>query len=134
MKKVATAVRAVAAAAVLITSSLAPALAQEQQLVEEIVARVNADVITRSQYLEVLKQTEDDIKQQTPDTTEAQKRFVEFRPKILDIMIDNLLIIQKGQDLGIDVEADVNRQFTEMAKDQNLTITSVRVVPGGCTQ
>jgi peptidyl-prolyl cis-trans isomerase SurA len=123
MKKAATAARAVAAAAVLLMGSLAPALAQEQQLVEEIVARVNADVITRTQYLEVLKQTEDDIKQQTPDAAEAQKRFEEFKPKILDIMIDNLLIIQKGQDLSIDVEADVNRQFTEMAKGENKSVT-----------
>jgi peptidyl-prolyl cis-trans isomerase SurA len=119
MKKAAAAARAVAAAAVVFASSLGPALAQDQQLIEEVVARVNADIITRSQYLEVVQQTQEDIGRQTQDKAEAEKRFAEFKPKILDLMIDNMLIVQKGQDLGIDVEAVVNRQFAAMAKDQN---------------
>jgi peptidyl-prolyl cis-trans isomerase SurA len=124
MKKAAAAARAVATAAVVLATSIAPVFGQEQQLVEEVVARVNSDIITRSQYLDIVQQTEEDIKHQVPNAEDAQKRIEEFKPKILDLMIDNLLIVQKGQDLGIDVEADVNKQFTEMAKDQNLTITA----------
>ena len=108
----------VAAAAIALAIGLAPAYAQEQQLVEEVVARVNADIITRSQYMEVVQQTLDDIDQNTPDKAAAEKRKEEFKPRILDMMIDNLLIVQKGQEIGIDVDADVNRQFAEMARQQ----------------
>lgn len=123
MKKAAAAARAIATAAVVLTVSLVPAVAQEQQLIEEVVARVNAEIITRSQYMSIVEQTEADIRQQVQDPAEAQKRIDEFKPKILDVMIDNLLVIQKGQDLGFDVEADVNRQFSEMARRENKTIT-----------
>lgn len=123
MKKAAAAARAVAAAALVVASSIAPALAQEQQLVEEVVARVNSDIITRTQYLGVLEQTKADINEQTTDKAEAERRFQEFKPKILDLMIDNMLIVQKGADLNIDVEADVNKQFASMAKEQNHSIT-----------
>lgn len=123
MKKAAKAARAVAAAALVVASAIAPALAQEQQLVEEVVARVNADIITRTQYLGVLDQTKADIAEQTQDKAEAERKFEEFKPKILDLMIDNMLIVQKGSDLGIDVEADVNKQFAALAKDQNKSIT-----------
>jgi peptidyl-prolyl cis-trans isomerase SurA len=115
----------VAAAALALAVSIVPAFAQEQQLVEEVVARVNADVITRSQYMEVLDQTVDDIKKNTQDPAEAEKRINEFKPRILDLMIDSLLIVQKGQDLGIDVEADVNRQFLELARQQNMGVTEL---------
>lgn len=125
MKKAAAAARAVAVGAITVLTALAPVAvrAQDQQLVEEVVARVNSDIITRSQYLDIVNQTAEDIRANTADKAEAERRIAEFRPKILDLMIENLLIVQKGQDLGIDVEADVNRQFSEMARQQNHTIT-----------
>lgn len=117
--------RGAAALAVFALASAAgatPAAAQDQRLVEEVVVRVNADVITRSQYLEALRDTESDFKQNFPGD-EGAKRFAEFRPKVLDLLVDNMLIVQKGQELGIDVDTQVNEQFIRLAKDQNMTIT-----------
>jgi parvulin-like peptidyl-prolyl isomerase len=122
MKLSAERVRAAAAAAILAVTLVAPAFAQEEQLVEEVVARVNSEVITRSQYLEALQDTENDFKSNLP-AEEASTRIAEFRPKLLDLMIDNMLIIQKGQELGIDVEAQINKQFLDLAKQQNMSIT-----------
>lgn len=115
----------VAAAAIALAIGLVPAFAQEQQLVEEVVVRVNADIITRSQYMEIVEQTEADIKTNTADPAEAERKIGEFKPRILDMMIDNLLIVQKGQEIGIDVDADVNRQFSELARQQNMNVTEL---------
>ena len=108
--------------AIVIVSGTAAGAAQQQQLVEEVVARVNAEVIMRSQYMATVEQTERDIRDQFPPD-EAAKRIADIRPKLLDAMIDNILIVQKGQDLGIDVEADVNAQFKRLAEAQQMTIT-----------
>lgn len=118
MRKAAKAARTIVVALATAVTVAGSAFAQEQRLVEEVVARVNADVITRSQYLEVLKDTENELSQQYPPE-EARRRFEEFKPKVLDLMIDNLLVVQKGQDLGFDVEAQVNQQMTELARQQN---------------
>ena len=115
----------VAVAALALALGFVPALAQEQQLIEEVVARVNADIITRTQYMDAVEQTVESLKQNIADPAEAERRAAEFKPRILDLMIDNLLIVQKGRDLGIDVEADVNRQFSEIARQQNMSITEL---------
>ena len=123
MKKAAQRARAMAAAALIVAvAAVAPACGQEQQLVEEVVARVNADVITRSQYLEIVRDTEADFKANLKPE-EAEKRLAEVRPQILDLMIDNLLLVQKGQELGIDVEAQINQQFRRLAEEQKMSIT-----------
>ena len=116
--------RAALAVVLVAAAAVAPALGQDQRLVEEVVARVNADVITRSQYLETVKETENDFNQNFPPE-EAKQKFAEFRPMILDRMIDGLLLVQKGQDLGIDVEAQINKHMLTIAEQQNMTITQL---------
>jgi parvulin-like peptidyl-prolyl isomerase len=108
----------------LLTAVAMPVSAQEQRLVEEVVARVNADVITRSQYLQTLDETMRDFQRSYP-ADEAAQRYEAFRPRILDLMIDNVLLFQKGQELGIDVEAQVNVQFKRIAEQQGMTLTEL---------
>jgi len=96
--------------------------AQEPRLVEEIVAHVNADIITRSQYLDAVADAERDFKENFKEP-EASEKFLEFRPRILDLMIDNLLLVQKGQELQIDVEAQINQQLKRQADEQRKSIT-----------
>ena len=122
MKYRASASRAAAAAIVAVAVFVGTALAQDQRLVEEVVVRVNNEIVTRSQFLEVIQQTEDDARQnRSPE--EAEKILKDLRPRLLDLMIDNILLVQKGQDLGIDVEANINRQLTEAARERQMTIT-----------
>ena len=116
---------AVIAIAAAVLAAAPAVVAQQQRLVEEVVARINADVITRTQYLDVLAQTEADIKQNSPSPEVAAERFAEIRPKILDLMIDNLLIVQQGQELGVDVEAKVNEQLVAIANRENKSITEL---------
>lgn len=122
MKYRASALCAVVSLIVAGSMGVGTSLAQDQRLVEEVVVRVNNEIVTRSQYLEVVQQTEEDTRQnRTPE--EAEKILKELRPRLLDMMIDNMLLVQKGQDLGIDVEASINRQLTEAARSNNMTIT-----------
>jgi parvulin-like peptidyl-prolyl isomerase len=105
------------------TAITSPARAQDtQRLVEEVVAHVNADIITRSQYYEAIADAERDFKENFKEP-EATQKFLEFRPKILDMMIDNMLLVQKGQDLQIDVEAQINAQLKRQADEQRKSIT-----------
>ena len=125
MRRAVGAARAAIAIAAAVFVAAPAVVAQEQRLVEEVVARVNADVITRTQYLDVLQQTEADVKQNSPSPEVAAERFAEIRPKILDLMIDNLLIVQQGQELGVDVEARVNEQLVAIANRENKSITEL---------
>jgi peptidyl-prolyl cis-trans isomerase SurA len=100
-----------------------PGLAQDQHLVDEVVAKVNSEVITRSQYLQAVGDAERDIRQSVGDQAEAERAWQMFKPHVLDSMIDDILLAQKGQEIGIDVEAQINQQFSRLARENNMSIT-----------
>src|ERR1700723_128876 len=97
--------------------SLVPAFAAGQ-VVEEIVARVNGSIITRSEFLRSKDQLKDDVKQQ--DAANADKLFGEREKDILRDLIDQQLLLEKGKDLGITGDTDLIKRLDQMRKDMKL--------------
>jgi peptidyl-prolyl cis-trans isomerase SurA len=97
----------------------APARAQEPELVNEIVARVNNDIITRVDYLNALRDFREELGRQMQGKTEAEinAEFERLKSSVLDFMIDDLLVEQKAKELNLDVEAEVNQQMAQVAKE-----------------
>jgi peptidyl-prolyl cis-trans isomerase SurA len=114
------AIRFLAVAFVLALSTTARA--QEPELVNEIVARINNDIITRADYLEAIRAFKEELTRQMQGKSEAEitAEYERLKGNILDYMIDDLLLEQKAKELGIDVEAEVNQQMLQIAKDNNL--------------
>src|SRR6202451_1158731 len=102
---------------ILLGLSLVPAFAAGQ-VVEEIVARVNGSIITRSEFLRSKDQLKDDVKQQ--DAANADKLFGEREKDILRDLIDQQLLLEKGKDLGITGDTDVIKRLDQMRKDMKL--------------
>ena len=50
----------------------------------------------------------------------SNAEFERLKSSVLDFMIDDMLLEQKAKELGIDVEAEVNQQMIQIAKDSNL--------------
>jgi peptidyl-prolyl cis-trans isomerase SurA len=88
------------------------------QVVEEIVARVNSQIITRSEFLRSKDQLKDDVKQQAP--TDADKVFSEREKDILRDLIDQQLLLEKGKDLGITGDTELIKRLDQMRKDMKL--------------
>ncbi len=104
------------------------ARAQEPELVNEIVARVNNDIITRTDYLGALDAFKEELKHQMPGKSEAEinAEFERLKPTVLDMMIEDILLEQKAKELGIDVEAELNQQMLQVARDSGLkTLTEL---------
>ena len=102
---------------ILLALSLAPAFAAGQ-VVEEIVARVNSQIITRSEFLRSKDQLKDDVKQQDPNN--ADKLFADREKDILRDLIDQQLLLEKGKDLGITGDTDLIKRLDQMRKDMKL--------------
>ena len=88
------------------------------QVVEEIIARVNNQIITRSEFLRSKDQLKDDVKQQAP--TDADKVYAEREKDVLRDLIDQQLLIEKGKDLGITGDTDLIKRLDQMRKDMKL--------------
>src|SRR5438105_11186577 len=104
------------------------ARAQEPELVNEIVARVNNDIITRTDYMASLDAFKEELRRQMQGKGEAEvnAEFEKLRPTVLDMMIEDLLLEQKAKELGIDVEAEVNQEMLRLMKESGFkTLTEL---------
>src|SRR3954465_570842 len=88
------------------------------QVVEEIIARVNIQIITRSEFVRSKDQLRDEVKQQ--DANHADKAFSDREKDVLRDLIDQQLLLEKGKDLGISADTDLIKQLDQMRKDMKL--------------
>jgi peptidyl-prolyl cis-trans isomerase SurA len=88
-----------------------PALAQQDTVVEEIVARVNNAIITRAD----LRKNREQAVQDARDLTAQQ--VAERQTNSLRDLIDQQLLIQKAADLGISADADLIKRLDDLRKE-----------------
>jgi parvulin-like peptidyl-prolyl isomerase len=103
-----------------IFSTAARAQEGEAKIVDAVVARVNGAVILKSAYERAQQELLDDLKQRGLKDAELEKQFNEIKPMILDQLIDSELLVQRGKELSLDVEPQVNQQLLRIMKDNNL--------------
>src|SRR3979411_1570767 len=94
-----------------------PALAVGQ-VVEEIIARVNNQIVTRSEFVRSKDQLKDEVKQQ--DAANADKLYSTRERDIHSDLIDQQLLLDKGKDLGITGDTDIIKRLDQMRKDMKL--------------
>jgi peptidyl-prolyl cis-trans isomerase SurA len=95
-----------------------PAFLHADTVVEEIIARVNNQIITRSEYQRSKEQLKQEAQQQDP--TNAEKVIAERDKDVLRDLIDQQLLLEKGKDLGITADTEVIKRLDQMRKEMNL--------------
>jgi peptidyl-prolyl cis-trans isomerase SurA len=93
------------------------------RVVEEIIARVNNEIITRSEYDKARASIADEAKQdcQNHCTPEQLEIAIEDGQKnALRNLIDQSLLVQRGKDMGISVEPDVIKKLDQIRIQNNL--------------
>jgi len=103
----------------LVLVSILPALLGADTVVEEIVARVNNSIITRSDYLRSKEQLKDEIKNQESGGN-SDKTYADREKDVLRDLIDQQLLLEKGKDLGITADTELIKKLDEMRKQMNL--------------
>jgi len=93
--------------------------AANRQVLEEIVARVNNEIITLSE----LRLSEDTLRRelrQQHSGREFEQIFAEQKQNVLRDLIDQSLLVQRGRDRGVSVEADVIKRLDQLRQNMNL--------------
>jgi peptidyl-prolyl cis-trans isomerase SurA len=105
---------------VLIASACLPtlAVAQSGQVVEEVITRVNNQIITRSEFERSKDQLKEEVKQQDPK--DPDKAYADREKDVLRDLIDQQLLLDKGKDLGITGDTDLIKRLDQMRKDMKL--------------
>jgi peptidyl-prolyl cis-trans isomerase SurA len=95
-----------------------PSLLSADTVVEEIIARVNNEIVTRTEYIRSRDQLKQEVQQQDPAS--ADRAFAEKQRDVLRDLIDQQLLLQKGKDLGITGDTELIKRLDEMRKQMNL--------------
>lgn len=94
------------------------------KVVEEIIARVNNEIITRSEYDKSIATADEEVKQDcqgkcTPE--QLQDAMTERKKTALRDLIDQSLLAQRGKDMGLSVETDVVKQLDQIRQQNKLS-------------
>src|SRR5258706_1088143 len=100
-----------------------PMNTNDGKTVEEIIARVNNEIITRTEYDKAHQTAEEDAKNECQNrcTPEQLQTDIEDRQKhTLRDLVDQSLLVQRGKDMGLSVEADVIKKLDSIRIENKL--------------
>ncbi len=92
------------------------AITQNGSVVEDVIARVNDQIVTRSEYQRAEQQLLQEAQQQNISQTDLDDRL----HNLLRDMIDQQLLLSKGKELGITGDAETMRELDDIRKKNNL--------------
>jgi peptidyl-prolyl cis-trans isomerase SurA len=100
----------------------AAAPTKNSRIVERIIARVNNQIVTSSDYDREKANLKNEVMQDCPACTPAQvqEKLVPAEKDLLRDMIDGLLLVQRAKDLGISVETDLIKRLDEIRQQNNI--------------
>ncbi len=101
-----------------LVAAAAPALSA-QEVVEEIVAVVNDDVITLSEFRAQYEMAQAALRAQVPEDQQAQAGE-QLRKEYLNTMITELLLLQKAKALGLNVQEQLKAAIEKIKQDNSI--------------
>ncbi len=94
----------------------------EPVLLDEIVARVNDQIITRRDLDHELYVVQSDVRQRIQDPERAMRIWQTQKRQVLREMIDTRLLLQRAEELGVapNVDDEVSAQIENMRKESGI--------------
>ena len=109
-------------AAVLIVAGIAARPVAGQQIIEQILVKVNGEILTKSdleaRQIQALRDQERDPERLKNDV-ELQKMLREVTPAILASSVDEMLLVQRARELGLRVTDDMFKKTIDEIKKSN---------------
>jgi parvulin-like peptidyl-prolyl isomerase len=95
-------------------AALPMAVAADVKVVEEIAAKINGDIITRGELEHKRQEIEQELRRQGLTGAKLAEAIKQAERDALRDQIDQLLLVQRGKDLNVNVDADVTRRLAEI--------------------
>jgi len=107
---------------IVLIAAIAPlAQAADVRIVEEIIAKVNGDIITRGEMEQARTRLMEEAKSQGLTGAQLAEVVRNQDKNALRDQIDQLLLVQRGKDLDVKVDADVTRRLAEIQSQSKIT-------------
>jgi peptidyl-prolyl cis-trans isomerase SurA len=99
------------------TLCLATIALKADNIVDEIIARVNDQIITRSEFEKAKTSRLEELKQAVPDW---QSKWEQAQKEVLRDLIDRQLLLEKGKELGVTGETETVKRLNQMRQQMGL--------------
>jgi peptidyl-prolyl cis-trans isomerase SurA len=96
----------------------------DDHVVDEIIARVNDSIITRADIEKGKKLAQEELQQSDP--SDWQSKWTERQKDVLRDLIDEQLLLGKGEELGIDGQAETVKRLDELRVQMNGSMDDLR--------
>lgn len=115
--------KVLAIAIILVFAGSAFAQEGETQVIDEVIAQVNEDVITLSMLKRETEARIEALKQNGMNEQQAREEVSKHQAELIATLINEKLLLQKGKelDLASEIEAEVNRRMLSIAQEQGYT-------------
>jgi peptidyl-prolyl cis-trans isomerase SurA len=100
---------------------------QEETIVDEIVAKVNQEVITLTDLKSELRVLQISLTDEIPDQARRDEVFEERKKGLLKNLIQNKLMIQQAEEFGLTADADVEIEAALEQQREQLGIPNMEV-------
>ena len=97
-----------------------PRSQDEPVLVDEIVARINSDIITLSALRRAQAELRQELEQQGLRGEALERAYQEASKTLLQQLIDTQLLVQRANELGITVETQINEFLLNWGRQQGI--------------
>ena len=111
-----------AAVMALFVALLAPAPAGAQQIIEQVLVNVNGDILTKTDFEQrqvAVLRNRPELNNVTAESEELRKAVAEVTPQLVLEAVDELLLIQRGRELGLALGDEQFTSIVENIKKQN---------------
>ena len=88
--------------------------AADVRVIEQIVAKVNGDIITRGEIERSRQTLEQELAQQKVPPAKVKEALAERERDALKDQIDQLLLVQKAKELSISVDPEITREIADI--------------------
>ena len=95
-------------------------LAADVRVIEQIVAKVNGEIVTSSELDRYRRMVEAELQKQGVTGERLQAELKNREADILRDRIDGLLLVQKAKELDINVDGDITKRFAEIQRQTKI--------------
>ena len=90
--------------------------AADTKVIEQIVAKVNGEIITRTELDRTKRQMEEEVKRRSAKEPDLVKQAAEKEKDFLRERIDQMLLVQKGKELSVNVDSEVSKYLADIQR------------------
>jgi parvulin-like peptidyl-prolyl isomerase len=115
--------KCIIASAVVVAGALAGSAvaADNVTVIDQVVAKVNGDIVSQDELQRLQRELAAELKDQGASGPTFEREFQTHEKDILRNRIDELLLIQRGKELNINVDSDVTKYMANLQRQSGLT-------------